>query len=155
MTVALQNYIKMSFKRLYKKLFYLFLNSFSQHFSNRSYRNIKIILAYFYIIEFNTYLNKPATFIFHTFLKLLRVLLAVNMLGSLDFSNESPCLYPKLRITFFNKRSFSLKFFTSFKLRFNLIINQRSEKLFFNHIVTFSSIFGEQKVKTWMTDGTA
>ena len=50
-TVTLKNYIKMSFKRLSKKLFYLFLKMFSQDFSNRCYTSIKIILAYFYIIE--------------------------------------------------------------------------------------------------------
>ena len=50
-TVTLKNYMKMSFKRLSKKPFYLFLKMFSQDFSNRSYTSIKIILAYFYIIE--------------------------------------------------------------------------------------------------------
>ena len=38
------------------------------------------------------------------FLALLRVLVALNVSRSLDFSNESPCLYVKLRITFFNER---------------------------------------------------
>ena len=52
LTVALQNYAKVSFKRLYKNLSYLFFNEFFlQHFSNRPYLNVKIILAYFYIIK--------------------------------------------------------------------------------------------------------
>ena len=51
LTVALQNYAKISFKRLYKSLYnysYLF---FFTNFSNRPYPTVKIILAYFYIIK--------------------------------------------------------------------------------------------------------
>ena len=42
--VALQNYTKISFKRLCNKVF-------SKNFSNRSYANFKITLTYFHIIE--------------------------------------------------------------------------------------------------------
>ena len=51
-TVASQNYA--SFRRLYKNLSanFFFSQMFLQHFSNRpSYPNVKIILAYFYIIK--------------------------------------------------------------------------------------------------------
>ena len=51
-TVVLQNYAKISFKRLYKNLFLLiFWGISSQHFSKRPYPNVKIILTYFYIIK--------------------------------------------------------------------------------------------------------
>ena len=55
LTFALQNYAKISFKRLYKSLYNLsylfFFTNFSQNFSNRPYPTVKIILAYFYIIK--------------------------------------------------------------------------------------------------------
>ena len=47
LTVSLRNNAKISSKRLYKYHFYLFL----QHFSNKPYSNVKIIIAYFYIIK--------------------------------------------------------------------------------------------------------
>ena len=49
--VALQNYPKIRFKRLYKKFLFIFSRIFLQHFSNRLYSNVKIILVYFYIIK--------------------------------------------------------------------------------------------------------
>ena len=47
LTIVLQSYAKISFKRLYKNLptYLIFL----QHFSNRPYPNVKLILAYFYV----------------------------------------------------------------------------------------------------------
>ena len=48
---GLQNYAKMSFKRLYKNFSYLFFSIFLNMLSNSSYPNFKIILAYFYIIK--------------------------------------------------------------------------------------------------------
>ena len=52
LTIALTNYAKISFKRLYKNLSYLFFfMNFFRHFPNRPYPNVKIILAYFYIIK--------------------------------------------------------------------------------------------------------
>ena len=46
LTVALQIYAKVSFRRLYGNLSYLF-----QHLSNKPYPNVKIILAYLYITK--------------------------------------------------------------------------------------------------------
>ena len=40
-TIALQNYTKISFKRLYKNLSYFFSRIFLQHFSSRPYPNDK------------------------------------------------------------------------------------------------------------------
>ena len=49
--VTLQNYAKISFKRLYKNLSFLFFTIFLQHFSNKPYPDVKIVLACFYIIK--------------------------------------------------------------------------------------------------------
>ena len=68
-----------------------FSQIFLQHFSNRLYPNVKIVLAYFYIIK--TTLRVLLTrFILYISLKLS---------DSLDFSNKSPCSYAKLRTSFF------------------------------------------------------
>ena len=40
-TIALQNYTKISFKRLYNNLSYFFSRNFLQHFSSRPYPNDK------------------------------------------------------------------------------------------------------------------
>ena len=93
-----------------------------------------------------------------TFLTLLRLLLvpfflyiSLNLSCNLDFSNKSPCLYAKLKIRFFlhsilfsrflTNIVLSLQFLTSSRLTFNHTINQLFEKLLFNLIVSFSSIF--------------
>ena len=83
---------------------FIFSQKFLQHFWNRPYPNVKIVLAYFCIIK--TILIIEPRWVLDAFLTLLRVLLALNLSRSLDFSNESPCLYPKSRILFFNKRCF-------------------------------------------------
>ena len=49
---ALQNYIKISFKRLYTNLSYLFFHEFLRHiFQIDPYANFKKFLAYFCIIK--------------------------------------------------------------------------------------------------------
>ena len=47
LTVALQNYTKINFKRLLETCPTYFTRTFLQRFSNRPYPNVKIILAYF------------------------------------------------------------------------------------------------------------
>ena len=66
--------------------------------------NVKIILAYLYIIK--TIQNLLPLRVSDAFLAFLRVLLALNLSHSLDFSKESPRVYVKFRIPFFNERCF-------------------------------------------------
>ena len=121
LTVALQNTQK-SASNDFKKTFptYFFMN-FLQHFSNRPYPNVKIILAYFDIIK--TIQNFLPLRVLDALLALLRVLPALNLSDSLDFSDESPCIYAKLRTPFLMNSVVSSQFPTSSKRKFNLTIN--------------------------------
>ena len=92
---------KLASKGFIKFFLTYFQRIFSQNFSNRPYPNFKIILAYFYIIQI-IYHSLPLR-VLDTFLTFLRVLLAVNLLGCLDFSNKSCFLCAKLKIPFYNE----------------------------------------------------
>ena len=113
---------KWTSKGLIKTFLTYFFTNFLQNIWNRPYPDVKII----------PHLD--------TFIRFSRVLLALDLSGSLDFSSEDLCLYAKLSIPFFNKCNF-FQTLRSRKLKVNLTINQWFEKLFFNSIATFSSIF--------------
>ena len=99
-----------------------FAQIYLQHFSNRPYSNVKIFLAYLYIIEIVW--NSLPLQVFNTFLALLRVLLALNFLSFLDCSNKSPCLYAVLRILFLNGRCFFSN--SNFQIFFQIECHQQS-----------------------------
>ena len=81
---------------------------------------IKTFLAYFFIIFLQHFSNRPYSK--SLILVLLWVLHAENLSSSLDFSNESLCIYAKLK-TLCNKCSCFLTIFTPSKRKFYLTIS--------------------------------
>ena len=70
LTVALQNYEKSVSQDFIKPFLIILSRIFLQHFSNKPYPNVKIILGYFYIIK--TIQNLPPLRVLDFFVTLLR-----------------------------------------------------------------------------------
>ena len=115
-----------------------FFTIFLQHHSNRPYPNVKMILANFYIIKTLKFIITSGfgyfthTFTSFTCYKLVRLFGFFQIKVLVYTSNWGFLSFTKV---------VSLQFLTSSELKCNVTINQRFEKLFFNPIITVSSIF--------------